>query len=38
MSQKVLATTSDERIRALANNIISGQTAEITTMKSMLNK
>jgi len=36
MSQKVLTTTSDERIRTLANNIISGQTAEITTMKSML--
>jgi len=36
MSKKVLATTSDERIRTLANNIITGQTAEITTMKSML--
>ena len=37
MSKKVLGTTSDEGIRTLANNIITGQSAEIATMTSMLN-
>ena len=37
MSKKVLVTTSDERIRTLANTTINGQTAEITTMYLMRN-
>lgn len=36
MAQDVLATTKDPRVRELAQSIVDGQTAEITTMKEAL--
>ncbi|ADU49683.1 DUF305 domain-containing protein [Intrasporangium calvum] len=36
MADNVLATTSDAQVKALAEAIISGQEAEITTMKGLL--
>ena len=36
MAQQVLATTSNAEVRQLADAVVSGQTAEIDTMKGLL--
>lgn len=36
MAQDVLATTTDPEVKALAEAVVSGQEAEITTMKALL--
>jgi hypothetical protein len=37
MAQEVLATTSDSGVKKLAQDIVAGQTAEISQMKALLN-
>ena len=36
MAEQVLTTTDDEQVTALAENVVSGQNAEIDTMQQLL--
>jgi uncharacterized protein (DUF305 family) len=36
MAEQVLTTTDDEQVKALAENVVAGQTAEIDTMQQLL--
>ena len=38
MAQDVLSTTQDPQVRSLAEAVVSGQTAEIATMKGLLDR